>query len=58
MQRRLDTETSGNKPLENVSCQGRIQNFFKGGGTNFRLIFKRIFFGRFNFKQLNSLNAA
>ena len=35
MQRRLNPEKSVNKPLENVSCQGRIQNFFQGGDTIF-----------------------
>ena len=29
MQRRLDTETSVNKPSENVSCHGPIQHFFR-----------------------------
>ena len=28
------------KPFENVSCQGRLQNFFQGGGTKFRHFFK------------------
>ena len=44
MQKRLDPETGVNKPFENISCQGRIQNFFQGGGTNFRHFFKRNFF--------------
>ena len=44
MQRRLDPETGVNKPFENVSCQGRIQNFFQGVGTNFCHFFKRSFF--------------
>ena len=53
MQRRLDPETGANKPFENVSCQGRIQNFFQGGDTNFRHFFKRIFFGRCSIKHLS-----
>ena len=36
MQRRFNAETGVNKPFENVSCQGRIQNFFQGEGTKFR----------------------
>ena len=45
------------KPFENVSCQGRIHNFFQGGNTNFRHFFKRsFFFGKVNFKQLNNQN--
>ena len=44
MQIRLDPETGVNKPFENVSCQGRIQNIFQGGGTNCRYFFKRSFF--------------
>ena len=52
MQRRLNPETSVNKPFKNVLCQERTQNFFQGGGTNFRHFFKRFFFGRFKFKQL------
>ena len=52
MHRRLDPETGVNKPFENVSCQGRIENFFQVGGTNFRHFFKHVFFGRFSFKQL------
>ena len=43
MQRRLNSETAVNKPFENVSCQGRIQKFFQGGGTNFRH-FSSVFF--------------
>ena len=33
MLRRLDPETGLNKLFENVSCQGRIQNFFFREGT-------------------------
>ena len=44
MQRRLDPETGVNKPFENVSCQGRIQSCFQGGGTIFCHFFKRSFF--------------
>ena len=54
MQRRLDPETIVNKHFENVSCQGRIQNFFKGRDPIFHHFFKRIFFGRYNSKQLLS----
>ena len=32
-----------NKPFENVSCQGRIQNFFQGEDTKFRHFFMRSF---------------
>ena len=56
MYRRLDSETSVNKPFENVSCQGHIQNFFKGEGTNFRHFFKRRFFARVNFNKLKYQN--
>ena len=52
IQRRLDPETGVNKPFENLSCQGRVQNFFQGGGTNFRHFFKHIFFGRVNLKLI------
>ena len=31
-------------PFENVSCQGRIENFFSGGAPNFVTFFKRSFF--------------
>ena len=44
MQRRLDPETGVNRPFENVSCQGRIQNLFQGVGTKFRRFFKLSFF--------------
>ena len=44
MQKRLDPETSVDEPFENISCQGRIQNFFQGGGTKFRHFFKCSFF--------------
>ena len=44
MDRRLDPETGVNKPFENVSYQGRIQNFFQDGRTKFCHFFKRIFF--------------
>ena len=44
MQRRLDPETGVNKPFEDVSWQGHIQNFFQGGSTNFRHFLKRVFF--------------
>ena len=40
MQRRLNSETGVNRPFENVSCQGRIQKFFEGGGINFRPFFQ------------------
>ena len=40
----LDPETGVDKPFENVSCQGRNQNFFQGGSTIFRHFFKRCFF--------------
>ena len=43
MQRRLDPKMGVNKLFEHVSCQGRIQNFFQGGGTNFRHFFLRSF---------------
>ena len=33
-----------NKSFQNVSCQGRIQNFFQGEDTKFRHFFKRNFF--------------
>ena len=33
-----------NKPFQNVSCQGHIQNFFQGESTKFRRFFKRSFF--------------
>ena len=44
MQRHLDPETGVNKPFQNVSCQGRIQNFFQGESTKFCHFFKRNFF--------------
>ena len=44
MQRRLDPETDVNKPFKSVSCQGRIQKFFQGGGTKLYHFFKRSFF--------------
>ena len=39
-------------PFENVSCQGRIENFFREGAPNFVTFFNRIFCGRVNYKQL------
>ena len=44
MQRRLNSETGVNKPFENVSSQGRIQNFFQGGGINFCQFLQAYFF--------------
>ena len=35
MQGRYDPETGVNKPFEIVSCQGRIQIFFREGAPNF-----------------------
>ena len=52
MQRRLNLVTGVNEPFENVSCQGRIQKFFEGGGINFRHFIQAIFSGRVIFKQL------
>ena len=52
MQRRLNSETGINNPLENISCQGRIQKFFEGGGINFRHFFQVYFSGRVNSKHL------
>ena len=43
MQRHLDPETGVNQPFQNVSCQGRIQNFFQGESTKFRYFSKRSF---------------
>ena len=43
MQRHLDPETGVNKPFQNVSCQGRIQNFFQGESTKFRHFSQRSF---------------
>ena len=40
MQRRLNSKTGGNKPFENVSCQGHIQKFFEGGGIHFCYFFQ------------------
>ena len=44
MERCLDPEMSVNKPFENVLCQERIQEFFQGGGIEFRHFFRRSFF--------------
>ena len=52
MQKRLDPETGVNKILQNVSRQGRFQNFFQGGGTNFRHFLSVVFFDRFNLSNL------
>ena len=52
MQRRSDPETGVNMLFKNVSCQGRIQNFFQGGGTIFVTFSSVDFFGRFNLKLL------
>ena len=38
---RTANERTLNKPFKNASCQGRIQNFFQKGDTNFRHFFKR-----------------
>ena len=43
MQRCLDLETGVNKPFENVSCHGRIQNFCQGGAPIF-VTFSNVFF--------------
>ena len=56
MQRRLNSETGVNKPFENVSCQGRIQNFFQGGGINFCYFFKRIFPAELILKNVSAKN--
>ena len=44
MLRRLDSETAVHKPSENVSCQGRIQNFFQGRAQKFRHFSSVVFF--------------
>ena len=56
MQRRLNSEMGVNKPFENVSCQGRIQNFFQGWGINFCHFFKRIFPAELILKNLSAKN--
>ena len=46
-----------NKPFENVSCQGRIQNFFQEGGTKFRHFFQHGFvLAELILNNLNSKN--
>ena len=52
MQKRLDTETGVNKPFENVSCQGPIQDFFRERAPIFVTFSSKVFYGRVNFKQL------
>ena len=49
MQRHLNSEMGVNEPFENVSCQGRIQKFFEGGGINFRHFIQEYFFRQSNF---------
>ena len=44
MQRRVDPDTSVNKPFENGSCQGGNQKIFEGGSINFRHFFQAYFF--------------
>ena len=56
MQTRLDPETGVSKPFKNVSCLGRIQNFFQGEGTNFRHFFKRIFSADLILSNLSTKN--
>ena len=52
MQKRINSETGVNKSFKNVSCQGRVQEFFEGGSSIFVTFFKRVFSGRVIFKQL------
>ena len=49
--RRLDAKKSINKPFENVSCQRRIQIFFRKGASNFDIFSSVLFSGRINLKQ-------
>ena len=56
MQRRLDPETSVNKPFQYVSYQGRIQNFFQGRETNFLHFFKCSFSADLILINLSSKN--
>ena len=51
--RRSNPETDVNKPFENVSCQGRIENFFRKGTPNFVTFSSVFFFGKVNLSQLN-----
>ena len=51
MQRCLDLDMDVNKPFENVSYQGRIQNFFREGAPIFDTFLRVLFFSRVNFKQ-------
>ena len=43
MQRRLNSGTGVNKPFKNVSCQGRIQKFFREEAS-ILVTFSRVFF--------------
>ena len=56
MQRRLQPETGVSKPFENVSYQGHNQNFFQGGGANFRHFFKRRFLAELILSNLSTKN--
>ena len=54
MQRRLNPETRENIKQAFRKCfmSGRIENFFQEEGIKFCHFFKRSFFDRVNFKQL------
>ena len=56
MQRRLDPETGVNKPFKNVSCQGRIQNFFQREGIKFRDFFSAVFSAKLILGNLSNKN--
>ena len=57
MQRRLDPKTGVKKPFENVSCQGRIQNFFREREPIFVTFSSVVFFGRGHFlRNLSTKN--
>ena len=56
MQRRLKPETSVNKPFENASCQGRMQNFFQEGSPTFVTFSSVVFSADLILSNLNTKN--
>ena len=47
-----------NKPFENVSCQGHIQNFLRGRGTNFVTFSSAVFSAELIFSNLSAKNCS
>ena len=53
---RPDRKTDVNKPFENVSCQGRIQNFFQKVAPIFVTFSRVVFLANLNLSNLSTKN--